>query len=314
MIDVQGLTKLYGSFVALDNLSFHVGQGEILGFLGPNGAGKTTTMRILSAYMPPSAGSVRVAGYDVTRHPLEVRRHVGYMPETVPLYKEMSVLDYLDFMARLRGVPRRQSRITDVMDQLGLTEKAHTRIAKLSKGYRQRVGLAQAILHEPDVLILDEPTIGLDPQQIIEVRNLIRSLGEHHTIILSTHILPEVSQLADRVLIINRGKLVAEDTPEGLTALLSGGRRLRVLVNADVPADTIITTLSRVPGVKEVRAIADQTFDVVAEENSDPRADIAATVVHQGWQLLELHTTTMTLEDIFLHLVTREDSVAQPGG
>ncbi len=309
MIEVNGLTKLYGSFVALDNLSFRVGKGEILGFLGPNGAGKTTTMRILSAYMPPTAGSVRVAGYDVIKHPLEVRRHVGYMPETVPLYKEMSVLDYLDFMARLRGVPRRQSRIADVVDQLGLSEKANARIAKLSKGYRQRVGLAQAILHEPDVLILDEPTIGLDPQQIIEVRNLIRTLGEHHTIILSTHILPEVSQLAHRVLIINRGRLVAEDTPEGLTSLLSGGRRLRVQVAAEASSQEIADVLQGVPGVKEVRAEDDGVFTVLADEDNDPRAEIARTVVGRGWHLLELHTTTMTLEDIFLHLVTREESV-----
>ena len=313
MIEVNGLTKLYGSFVALDDLSFHVGKGEILGFLGPNGAGKTTTMRILSAYMPPTAGTVRVAGYDVVRHPLDVRRHVGYMPETVPLYKEMTVLDYLDFMARLRQIPRRRARIADVVDQLGLAEKANDRIAKLSKGYRQRVGLAQAILHEPDVLILDEPTIGLDPQQIIEVRNLIRSLGEHHTIILSTHILPEVSQLANRVLIINRGRLVAEDTPEGLTALLSGGRRLRVEVDADAPAEEIAAVLAQVSGVKDVQT-EDGAFIVVAEEDADPRADIAATIVGRGWKLLELHTTTMTLEDIFLHLVTREDVEAQPAG
>ncbi len=308
MIEVSNLTKYYGEVPAIQDVSFCVEKGEIVGFLGPNGAGKTTTMRILAGYMPPSRGKAAVAGFDVVRAPLEVRRRVGYMPETVPLYPEMSVADYLDFMARLRHVPDRRARIAEVMAQLGLAERANDRIAKLSKGYRQRVGLAQAILHEPDVLILDEPTIGLDPRQIIEVRNLIRSLGERHTILLSTHILPEVSQVADRVLIINKGRLVAEDTPEGLTALLSGGRRLRVELRADAAApEHVRHVLSNVPGVKEVIPEQDGgTFTVIAQPESDPRAALAQTIVGHGWRLLELHTVTMTLEDIFLQLTTQE--------
>ncbi len=307
MIEVTGLTKTYGQFVAIQDLSFRVERGEILGFLGPNGAGKTTTMRILTGYMPPTRGTAVVAGYDVVSHPLEVRRRVGYMPETVPLYPEMTVADYLDFMARLRHVPDRRTRIAEVMAQLDLTDRANDRIAKLSKGYRQRVGLAQAILHEPDVLILDEPTIGLDPRQIIEVRNLIRRLGERHTIILSTHILPEVSQLADRVLIINKGRLVAEDTPEGLTALLAGGRRLEVELDAPGtdPAE-VQRVLAAVPGVREVKAEGPNRYLVVAEETEDPRPLLAQTIVQQGWRLLELRTSALSLEDIFLQLVTQE--------
>ena len=310
MIEVSGLTKAYGPIVAIEDLSFRVEKGEILGFLGPNGAGKTTTMRILTGYMPPTSGTAVVAGCDVITHPLEVRRRVGYMPETVPLYPEMTVADYLDFMARLRHVPDRRNRIAEVMEQLGLTDRADDRIAKLSKGYRQRVGLAQAVLHQPDVLVLDEPTIGLDPRQITEVRELIRSLGEQHTVILSTHILPEVSQLADRILIINRGRLVAEDTPERLTALLAGGQYLRVEIRPNGAADSDVQqALAHVPGVREVRVEGRGQYTVVAEEDHDPRPHIARAVVERGWQLLELHATRLTLEEVFLQLTTAEPEV-----
>ncbi len=309
MIEVEGLTKTYGPMVAIQDLHFRVEPGEIVGLLGPNGAGKTTTMRILTGYMPPTRGRAIVAGYDVLTHPLDVRRRVGYMPETVPLYPEMTVADYLDFMARLRGISDRRTRIAEVMDQLGLTERADDRIGTLSKGYRQRVGLAQAILHAPEVLILDEPTIGLDPQQIIEVRQLIRQLGERHTIILSTHILPEVSQVADRVLIINKGRLIAEDSPEGLTALLAGGRRLEIeLIAPNTPQTTVQQILAAVPGVRDVTAENPQRYLVIAHEEEDPRPLLAQTVIQQGWQLLELRTSTLSLEDIFLHLITRESA------
>ncbi len=310
MIEVMGLTKTYGPVVAIQDLNFRVERGEIVGFLGPNGAGKTTTMRILTGYMPPTRGRALVAGFDVLQQPLEVRRRVGYMPETVPLYPEMTVADYLDFMARLRGVPNRRERIAAVMARLGLTERAEDRIGKLSKGYRQRVGLAQAILHEPEVLILDEPTIGLDPQQIIEVRQLIRQLGERHTIILSTHILPEVSQVADRVLIINKGRLIAEDTPEGLTALLAGGRRLEVEIEAPgVGEEEVRKVLAAVPGVQEVTLEAPQRYVVVAREADDPRPLLAKAIVERGWRLFELRTSALSLEDIFLQLITRESGV-----
>jgi len=307
MIEVSELTKEYGPVTAIEDISFQVQKGEILGFLGPNGAGKTTTMRIITGYMPPTRGTAIVAGHDVLQAPLEVRRRIGYMPETVPLYPEMTVADYLDFMARLRHVPDRRTRIAEVMGQLGLTDRAEDRIAKLSKGFRQRVGLAQALVHQPEVLVLDEPTIGLDPRQIIEVRDLIRSLGGEHTVILSTHILPEVSQVADRVLIINEGRLVAEDTPEGLTALVSGGRRLKVELKADgVPSEQVQQALADVPGVNEVTPERDGRYLVLADETSDPRPLLARAVVERGWQLLELHTTGMTLEDIFLQLTTTE--------
>ena len=224
MIEVQHLTKRYGPVTAVDNVSFRVETGEILGFLGPNGAGKTTTMRIITGYMPATEGKVAVAGYDVFEQPIEAKRRTGYLPETPPLYPDMTVREYLNFVARIKGVPRREvsSRVDDAMKRTRIADMAGRHCAKLSKGYRQRVGLAQAILHNPDVLVLDEPTAGLDPKQIIETRQLIRDLGGSHTIVLSTHILPEVSQTCQRVVIINKGKVVAVDTPDNLTARLRG--------------------------------------------------------------------------------------------
>src|SRR5512136_2252696 len=226
MIEVEGLTKDYGARRAIDSLTFNANQGEVLGFLGPNGAGKTTTMRILTGYMPPTEGTAKVAGYDVFEQSIDVRRHVGYMPETVPLYPDMTVQGYVRYIADLRGVPEPDSRVEDVLQVVGMSERQHSLIRNISKGMRQRVGLAQALVHDPEVLILDEPTIGLDPLQIIEVRNLIRELGKERTILLSTHILSEAQQVCNRVLIINKGHIVAEDTPERLQSRLIGAQRV----------------------------------------------------------------------------------------
>lgn len=306
MIQVENLTKFYGNFQALRGISFEVQKGEILGFLGPNGAGKTTTMRILTGYMPPSGGRAVVAGYDTFEESLEARKHIGYMPETVPLYTDMTVADYLDFMGKLRHVSDRRNRIAEVMEKLDLTDRADTLIGKLSKGYRQRVGLAQAILHDPQVLILDEPTIGLDPRQIIEVRNLIRSLGGEHTVILSTHILPEVSQVANRVLIINKGQIVAEDTPENLTTRLKGGRLIQVEIG-DKGVDAT-SVLREIPGVVKVEKIGDGKYSLTCDSAREVSPLVAQKIVSQGWPLVELKKVSLSLEDIFLHLTTEENT------
>ena len=305
MIEVENLTKYYGDLAAIRDLNFRVERGEILGFLGPNGAGKTTTMRILSGYMPPSAGTARVADFDVFDDSLEVRRRIGYMPETVPLYPEMSVRSYLAFMARIRGVTNRKGQVDAAMEACHITDKADTIIGKLSKGYRQRVGLAQALVHDPEVLILDEPTIGLDPKQIIEVRELIKELGHERTIILSTHILPEAQQTCDRVLIINEGEIVAEGTSQQLTDRLTRGTLLHVQVAQ--PGPEVIAALSRVPGVTGVEPEDGGSYGVTCAQGQDCRTAIAATVVNGGWGLLELRAIEMSLEDIFLKL-TAEDT------
>src|SRR5436190_5195222 len=252
MIEVQHLTKRYGRVTAVDDLTFKVERGEILGFLGPNGAGKTTTMRILTGYMPATEGKAVVAGFDVFEQPLEAKRRTGYLPETPPLYPEMTVREYLTFVARIKGVPRpgRKARIDEMMEKTRIADMANRSCGKLSKGYRQRVGLAQALMHNPDVLILDEPTAGLDPKQIIETRQLIKGLAGDHTIILSTHILPEVSQTCQRVVIINRGKVVAVDTPDNLTARLRGSETM--YVHVDAPGANVEATLATVPGVTRV--------------------------------------------------------------
>jgi len=305
MIEVENLTKYYGDLAAIRDLNFRVERGEILGFLGPNGAGKTTTMRILSGYMPPSAGTARVADFDVFDDSLEVRRRIGYMPETVPLYPEMSVRSYLAFMARIRGVTNRKGQVDAAMEACHITDKADTIIGKLSKGYRQRVGLAQALVHDPEVLILDEPTIGLDPKQIIEVRELIKELGHERTIILSTHILSEAQQTCDRVLIINEGEIVAEGTSQQLTDRLTRGTLLHIQVAQ--PGPEVIAALSRVPGVTGVEPEDGGSYGVTCAQGQDCRTAIAATVVNGGWGLLELRAIEMSLEDIFLKL-TAEDT------
>ena len=313
MIEVQHLTKQYGPFTAVDNISFSVQRGEILGFLGPNGAGKTTTMRVLTGYMPPTEGKAVVAGYDVLEQPIEAKRRTGYLPETPPLYPDMTVSEYLTFCARIKGVPSadRKARIATVMDRTRIADMAKRQCGKLSKGYRQRVGLAQALLHNPDVLILDEPTAGLDPKQIIETRKLIRELAGDHTIVLSTHILPEVSQTCQRVVIINKGRVVAVDSVENLTARV--GATNSVHVQIDTGGSDALPVLQQLDGVTKVVAgdSPDRigSFEVQSEAARDVRRELAAAIVNRGWGLLELRLARQSLEDVFLHLTT-EDAAA----
>ena len=310
MIEVQHLTKRYGRVTAVDDVSFKVERGEILGFLGPNGAGKTTTMRVLTGYMPATSGRALVAGFDVFEQPLEAKRRTGYLPETPPLYPEMTVREYLTFVSQIKGVPagERKARVDSAMERTRVTDMAARHCGKLSKGYRQRVGLAQALLHNPDVLILDEPTAGLDPKQIIETRELIKALAGDHTIILSTHILPEVSQTCQRVVIISRGKVVAVDTPTNLTRRLTGAESMYIQV--DGAGEEGQAALESVPGVTRV-TLAERHdglagFEVEAEAGRDVRRDLARAVVGAGWGLLELRPVRMSLEDIFLQLTTDE--------
>jgi ABC-2 type transport system ATP-binding protein len=316
VIEVQHLTKRYGRVTAVDDLSFTVERGEILGFLGPNGAGKTTTMRVLAGYMPPTEGKAIVAGYDIFEQPLEAKRRTGYLPETPPLYPEMTVREYLDFVARINGVPGRErtARISGAMERTRIADMARRHCGKLSKGYRQRVGLAQALLHNPEVLILDEPTSHLDPKQILDTRALIKELAGDHTIILSTHILPEVSQTCQRVVIINKGRMVAVDTPENLTARLRGSETL--YVHVDAGGEDPEAVLAGVPGVTRVRASAGRdaagAWEVESNEGRDIRRDLASTIVTRGWGLLELRPMRMSLEEIFLHLTTDDAAHAVP--
>lgn len=311
MIEVHNLTKYYGTVKALDDVSFTVKRGEIIGFLGPNGAGKTTTMRIICGYLSPTEGTVKVAGYDVIENPTEARQLIGYMPETVPLYNEMTVRSYLHYMAALRGVPksRRKERVDYVIDGCGLKEVVDDIIGTLSKGYRQRVGIAQALVHDPPVLILDEPTIGLDPIQVIEVRQLIKELGGEHTIVLSTHILPEVSMTCKRVLIIHRGRIVAEDTPDGLERRLR--RSERILVRLKHTPSNAVALLERLPNIIRAERVCSESnlFSVEVRPGYDMRSEIAEYVVSQGWGLLELRRDEMTLEEIFFNIITREEGV-----
>jgi ABC-2 type transport system ATP-binding protein len=314
MIEVDNLTKRYGRATAVDGVSFRVEKGEILGFLGPNGAGKTTTMRILTCYLPPTEGTVRVGGYDVFSQPMEVRRRVGYLPEAPPLYPDMEVGAYLDFCAKIKGVPSRErrARVDDAVEKCRVGDVRTTLIGKLSKGYRQRVGVAQAILHNPDVLILDEPTAGLDPKQIIETRELIRGLGGGHTVILSTHILPEVSMTCGRVLIINKGRVVAEDSPDNLTHRLKGAGTLRLEIKGDEAA--VLESIRGVPGVLSAHTRGSHdgivVIDAEAEPGRDVRADLAWSVVTKGYGLLGLQQMGMSLEEIFLHLTTTDEPEA----
>jgi gliding motility-associated transport system ATP-binding protein len=314
VIEVQHLTKRYGRVTAVDDVSFRVERGEILGFLGPNGAGKTTTMRILTGYMPATEGKAIVAGFDVFDQPIEAKRRTGYLPETPPLYPDMSVVEYLDFVAKIKGVPAsgRRDRVRGAMERTRVADMANRACSKLSKGYRQRVGLAQALIHNPDVLILDEPTAGLDPKQIIETRELIKGLAGDHTVILSTHILPEVSQTCQRVVIINNGRVVAIDTPDNLTARLRGNETLYVQVDAN--GGDAGSALSAIPGVIRV-APADHRdgimgFEVESEHGHDVRRDLARAIVSNGWGLLELRPMRMSLEEIFLSLTTDEAAAA----
>jgi ABC-2 type transport system ATP-binding protein len=311
MIEVEGITKYYGRHLAVEDLTFKADQGEILGFLGPNAAGKTTTMRILTGYMPPSEGTARIAGFDVVDDSLEVRRRIGYLPETVPLYPEMSVNDYLHYMGSLRRVRELDERIDEVMEEVHLLERSESFIGNLSKGLKQRVGLAQALLHSPEVLILDEPTIGLDPAQIIEVRHLIQSLGKDRTILLSTHILSEAQQVCDRVIIINRGRLVAEDTPTNLQAQISGADLLTVRASTD--STTLSELIQSIPGVTEtILGDLEGEIQVRSMPQEDVRPKVAEKIVKAGIDLLELRPAGLSLEEIFLQL-TKEDSGSGEG-
>jgi len=309
MIQVEGLTKDYGTRRAIENLHFEVKQGEIVGFLGPNGAGKTTTMRILTGYMPPSQGSATVAGYDIIEESLEVRKRVGYLPETVPLYTDMTAFEYLKFMADLRKLPNSAERAGEALEMVGMESRAHSYIGSLSKGMRQRIGLAQALIHRPEVLILDEPTIGLDPVQVVEVRNLIRELGKQRTVLLSTHILSEAQQVCERVLILNKGKIVAEDTPENLQARLVGAERVALRVRGE--ADGLTKLLSKIKGVQNVKLNPDGSLEFQFAPGQDVRPEVARAVINAGYALLELRPIGMSLEEIFLEL-TREDNHVHP--
>ncbi|HAX69724.1 MAG TPA: ATP-binding cassette domain-containing protein [Anaerolineales bacterium] len=300
MIKVSGLTKDYGARRAIHNLSFDAQQGEIVGFLGPNGAGKTTTMRILTGYMPPSDGEAVVAGYDVVEESLEVRKRVGYLPETVPLYTDMVVFEYLKYMGELRHIPNVDARVEEVLDMVGLLDRSNGFIGNLSKGMRQRVGLAQALLHRPEVLILDEPTIGLDPGQVVEVRELIREIGKERTVLLSTHLLHEAQNLCDRVLIINKGKIVAEDTTENLQARLLGAERVIVRVRGE--ADELADSIKSVKGVRKVETLEDGAVEFEFASGKDLRPEVAKQVIKDGYDLLELRPLGMSLEEIFLEL------------
>jgi ABC-2 type transport system ATP-binding protein len=312
LIEVQHLTKRYGRVTAVDDLTFRVERGEILGFLGPNGAGKTTTMRILTGYMPATGGKAVVAGFDVFEQPIEAKRRTGYLPETPPLYPEMTVREYLQFVARIKtkglSASERKNRVEESMRRTRVDDMATRHCGKLSKGYRQRVGLAQAILHNPEVLILDEPTAGLDPKQIIETRQLIKELAGTHTIVLSTHILPEVSQTCDRVVIINKGRVVAVDTPANLTTRLRGSETMYVEV--DSGGQDALPALRNVAGVLSVSVASAHNgtvaYEVSSDRGHDIRRDLARTVVTNGWGLLELRPSRMSLEEIFLSLTTEE--------
>ena len=320
MIEVENLTKNYGQFQALKGISFRIDKGEVIGFLGPNGAGKTTTMRILTCFMPASSGNVTVAGYDVFKQSLDVRKHIGYLPESVPLYPEMNVTGYLKFVSRIKGVPRskRAERLEVAIESCGLTERRGQIIGQLSKGYRQRVGLAQALIHDPDVIVLDEPTAGLDPRQIIEIRELIRALGKEHTIILSTHILPEASITCERLIVINNGKIaggvrlsegraVSIDAGDGGHTELGNTKTIYLEVSG--PEAEVKTVLENLPEVDRVesRGLNDNvnsTFHISYKLNTDIRAAVSSSIIQHGWSLLEMRSIEMTLEELFLQLTT----------
>jgi ABC-2 type transport system ATP-binding protein len=315
LIEVEHLVKSYGQARAVNDISFKVEKGEILGFLGPNGAGKTTTMRVLTGYLPATGGTARIAGFDVFEQSMEVRKRIGYLPETPPLYPDMSVTDYLTFVARIKGVATAEipNRVAEAMKMATLTERKDELIKRLSRGFKQRVGIAQAIVHNPDVIILDEPTVGLDPNQIKEVRSLIKNLAGQHTIILSTHILPEVEMTCDRVVIINKGSIAAVDTTQNLTKQLKGGERVRLQVIGS--AEDLRNSIARIEGVRsvEVKSSEDSlvTADVESESGADLRAQIASRVVSGGFDLLELRAVNLSLEDIFMQLTTEEKTEAK---
>src|SRR5215471_9450622 len=312
MIKVEGLTKRYARTVAVDNISFEVEKGQIVGFLGPNGAGKTTTMRVLTCFLPPTSGTANVAGYDVVQNPMEVKKRIGYLPETPPVYPEMEVHEYLRFVGGLKGIPSSDisRRVDEVMGRCAIGDVRAKLIGKLSKGYRQRVGIAQAIIHNPDVLILDEPTSGLDPKQIIEIRELLRTLAGDHTIILSTHILSEVEHSCERVIIISQGKVVAQDSVANLTNRLRGSEAICVEVDSGPAPGEVQHRLEQVSGVSRVVAKdprdGHMVFECESLQGRHIRAELARTVVNAGWNLNELRAVGLSLEDIFLQLTAAE--------
>jgi ABC-2 type transport system ATP-binding protein len=318
MIKVQGLTKRYNRFPAVQNIDFEVPKGRIVGFLGPNGAGKTTTMRILTCFLPPTSGTATVAGFDVIKQPMEVKRRIGYLPESPPVYPEMEVHEYLSFVGRLKGIPSSSlaQRVREVSERCNVADVSKKLIAKLSKGYRQRVGLAQAIIHNPEVLILDEPTAGLDPKQIHETRDLIRSLAGEHTIILSTHILPEVEQTCDEVVIITRGQVVARDSVRNLTSRLRGQEAVALEARPGSARDesALESVLRGVPGVSALARRAARSGGVHFEIESEPgvhvRGALARAVINAGWELEELRAVAVSLEDVFLELTSTESAPA----
>jgi ABC-2 type transport system ATP-binding protein len=320
MITVKDLTKRYARTVAVDQISFTVEKGQIVGFLGPNGAGKTTTMRMLTCFLPPSSGTATVAGFDVLEQPLEVKRRIGYLPETPPLYPEMETTEYLTFVGKLKGLSGSQlkQRVDFVCDRCAISDVKKKILGKLSKGYRQRVGLAQAIIHNPDVLILDEPTAGLDPKQINETRDLIKGLAGDHTIILSTHILPEVEQTCQQVIIINKGKLVATDSVENLQARARGSESVLVEVagrNGNLDLSAVQRRLEQIRGVGRVQyktTHANRSVFEVESQKGFVRGDLARAVVEAGWDLNELRPAAMSLEEIFLQLTGSETPAATP--
>ncbi len=312
MIEIQNLTKQYGKIKAVDDISFTVEKGEILGFLGPNGAGKSTTMNILTGFISSTEGTVKVAGFDVLENPVEVKKHIGYLPEQPPLYFDMTVQEFLDFCADLKGVSKKEwkSQRQDIMELVKITHVSHRLIKNLSKGYKQRVGLAQALVGTPEVLILDEPTVGLDPKQIIEIRKLIRALGKNHTIILSSHILPEVSAVCDRVVIINKGRIAAIDTPDNLSKKLADFSRFTVTVAG--PENKVRDIISHVYGVKYLETSSkvkedEFSFVVEADKDVDVRKPMFNQLAQGGFPILELKSLSLSLEDIFLQLTTTED-------
>jgi len=311
MIKVENLTKDYGEFRAIDDISFTVNKGEILGLLGPNGAGKTTVMRMLTCFFPPTKGTLTVAGFNCFEESIKVREKIGYLPERVPLYEDMVVSDYLSFVARIKGMPAKEvkQKVVQVMEDCGLSDVSNKMISAVSRGYRQRVGIAQALVNDPEVLILDEPTVGLDPKQIIGIRELIKSLAGKHTVILSTHILPEVSILCDRVIIINKGKVAAVDSLENLTAQSS--QRMFIRISGDLQA--IAQELAALDGVSDVEreqeySSDDGGFIVTFGDEKRGKQDIHSIIENKGWNLVEMRPVEASLEDIFIKLVTKDDA------
>lgn len=307
MIRVRNLTKYYNKRLALDNISFNVEKGEIVGFLGPNAAGKTTTMRILTGFLAPTRGEAWIAGKSVLSESLEARKHLGYFAESVPLYTDMTVRSYLEFWAKLRGLDKERikKRVNDVVETCHLEEYRDVYIGKLSKGFRQRVGVAQAIIHEPDVLIMDEPTVGIDPIQVAMTRQLIKELGETSTILLSTHILPEVSMTCDRVIIIHEGKIIAEDKIENLSAMVGKSKRIRLEVQG--PADDVTKSLRQIRGITSVKMVDERHHIAEYPPNQDLRSKITEAIIKGGWTLLSMESLEMSLEDVFLKLTTEEE-------